>query len=837
MPEAYSLSREFDFVRLDGLRRSTGRPAHEWDIYIIKELVDNALDADETVWRQQPDQSPDISVQIEYISVPEPASQQLFVQVQNQTLFPINKIEEIFATQRYTSRKAFFKGLTRGALGNALKTLLGIPYALRNNAAGDWSPGLKPMSILCDGVEYLPRYMIDSTSQSIQFECSSKTGKNTSGTIINVGLDTFVQELPRKLADIEHLAHQYHLCNPHAHFHWTVEMNGDEWRQEFEANANWVDKFRGTAPVQWYSLSAFQNLLGAMYREETNESREHLTLERIHSRFAQSSVELSEHTLQTVAETFGSETLTIRDIESSEVNKLYRVLLHHSPRFTSTELGKVGQQHINDVLGQVLSLDSEVFYDAVTDSGDNPDVPFVIEAAVARLTDGTRQMWTAMNFTPTYGDPVRSRLLRGPVQPEEQVLGLRGLLDAYGIGEDTPIVLFLHIICPNIEHNEFSKTEINHLPFKNALGTVLGKVLQSFRQATEEAELRLEQTVFQTLEEILNELGQHERFVFDQLLERLRVKLREEKNLGEWLETPDATSRLRAYITTYQSRNTTLLQRVARSMSGSISLPLHPDRHLTVLAEHFTQHLTVYHHINKVLYVQGRELEPVVIENNWLCRMDMALLHNPSTPDELRIVFQQCVNNTQLPIVVLHNGDDPGTRLIKQIHAWLDELHLDTHRIVDIGLTTNAHSGDTNVRRLTEMMPNELELWLLKHLGVFGISAKSLPSDSDIRRDIVQKFEHMLRSHVWEGMSHHLGFVQLLDSFDQQFRLSEAMQSQRLDERLKATLCNEACTRSYAAVLDEIVETFFASWMRQRNNDVQDLIEEHLKHLPDKGRA
>ena len=34
--------------------------------------------------------------------------------------------------------------------------------ALRNRVAGDWSPDLKPLSILCNETEYLPRYVVDS---------------------------------------------------------------------------------------------------------------------------------------------------------------------------------------------------------------------------------------------------------------------------------------------------------------------------------------------------------------------------------------------------------------------------------------------------------------------------------------------------------------------------------------------------------------------------------------------------------------------------------------------------------------------------------------------------
>jgi len=194
---------------------------------------------------------------MEYITVPERWSQQLFVQVSNRTKFPVEQIENIFATQWYTSRKAFIKGLTRGALGNALKTLLGIPYALRNRVADDWKPDLKPLSILYNGTEHLLRYMVDSTSQTISLKYETKKDRVIEGTVISVGVDYFVQEIPRTLVEIKLLAEQYHLCNPHSQFHWTVEIGDQEWKKEYTPEPDWTSKFRGIAPVHWYSLTAF----------------------------------------------------------------------------------------------------------------------------------------------------------------------------------------------------------------------------------------------------------------------------------------------------------------------------------------------------------------------------------------------------------------------------------------------------------------------------------------------------------------------------------------------------------------------------------------------------
>jgi len=838
MPEVFSFSREFDFVRLDGLRRATGRPPHEWDLYIVKELIDNALDADEALWCNDPAQPPRLCIRMEYIKVPERRSQQLFVQVSNRAAFPVEQMADIFATQWYTSRKAFIKGLTRGALGNALKTLLGIPYALRNRVAGDWSPELKPLSILCNGREYLPRYVVDSTAQTIRFECGTKESKPVEGTVVSVGLDHFEQEMPRTLAQVKRLAEQYHLCNPHAEFHWTVEIEGQEWTMEYAADPDWTEKFRGVAPVQWYSPTAFQDLLGALYRKQCGDGKTgKLSVEVVCRCFAgfdgeTADASQSQPPIATIVEAFGKGSLTAADIEGPSAMRLYRVLCQHSPRFESGRLGCIGPEHVRAVLTRVFPVDGEVFYEITTDAGDDPSVPFVIEAAVARLKDGKRQIWTAINFTPTYGDPFLRRWLRAPIQPDELVLGLRGLLDAYGLRDDTPVVLFLHLICPNIEHSEFSKTEINHLPFKQALGDLLDRLLMALRQAQEDEELRLEQAVFRALDAILGELDPDERFVFDQLLEKLRARLSQDPALAAWLETPDALNRLRAYITSYQSRNAVLTHHVARPAVGMLSIPLHPDRHFSVSAEHVSRDLLAQHHVNKVLYVQVQELEPVVIENGWLCRMDMALLRNPPDLDGLQGALVQCVVGSDLPILILHNADEAGQAMVERMRTWLEEQHLDTGRIIDLGLSVAGEPGDgTQPTRLVEMMPGELAAWLLARFEALGIPAKSLPSDADIRRDIRQQFERLLLGHLWEGMSQQLEVTRLLGDLDRQLHFTEAMISEMLDERLKSRLGQESCAESYAMVLNKVAGEFFEGFMRKHGAKARELVRAHLARV------
>lgn len=827
MPEAFSFNREFDFVRLERLNRTTGRSAHEWDLYIVKELVDNALDADEGQWRSDPQQTPGIKIRLEY------AAKQLFVEVSNRSRFPADLIPEIFATQQYTSRKAFIKGLTRGALGNALKTLLGIPYALRNRVASDWSPDQKPLSIICGNTEYLPAYRVDTTQQTIQFECQKKPHKLTEGTTIRIALDYFEQEKPRTLAEVQRLAQQYHLCNPHVEFDWAVEVGEEEWSVHYEANSSWLSRFRGVAPIQWYSLTAFQDLLGALYRKQHGENTPDLSIELIGSYFdGFHSVGSKDEAafIATVVKEFGQSSLKVEEFEGLGAKQLYQIMCRLSPASDSLLLGRIGKEHIRAMLTEAVPLDGEMFYDISRDTGKEPDIPFVIEAAIAPLQEGTREIWTAINFTPTYDDPFLRRRLFAPIQPDRAVIGLREFLDAYGIDEETPAIVFLHLVCPNIESGEFSKTEINHLPFKQVMGEVLDRVLRSFNQAREEQELQLEQTIFQMLDKILDSLKENERFVFDQLLEKLRTRLSQEATFAEWLQSPDASERLRTYITRYQSQNAVLTQRVARPAEGVLVLPGHPDRYFSIQAEHVSQDILTQNHVNKILYVQVPALESVIIENGWLCRMDMALLRTAPRMEALQAALIQCVVGSEVPILVLRDGDIQSLAEFEQMRGWLSDRHLDESQIIDLGLGKTDDSGEIPAR-LVGMMPEELSAWVLAQLQVLQIPTKFLPVSMDIRREISQRFEQLLLSYLWEGVSQRLEMSRLLGDLDRQLQFTQAMQTQTIDQQIQGQLYEAEGTQSYGVVLDKAVRQFFEHFLNQHGAEIQELTQTHLQHL------
>jgi len=831
MPEAFSFNREFDFVRLDGLSRVTGRPPHEWDIYVIKELIDNALDADEILWAKNTADFPKIHIKVEYIDLAD-SRRQLIVQVGNRAVFPAELVNNVLDPGWYTSRKAFLKNLTRGSLGNALKTLLGIPYVLRQRTAGDFMPELKPLSIQCGNKEYKPRFVIDSASQEIKLVVETTQIGEISGTLIRVGIDHYGQEIPRRLEHLQQLAEQYHWCNPHAEFQWVIEIDGIVWKTSYLNNPKWNNKYQGIAPPHWYTPTSFQDLLNALYRKQFGDKKNNsLAVADILVAIGKDKIKDQRLLESILADEFKKNSLNLQDIEADS-DKLYDIVCANSDKFDSANLGLIGEHHLHICLSEKVDVEDSMLYMCVQDNGRDLNVPFVLEICAAKFKKGKRQIWTAMNFTPTYGDPFFRRLLDAPIRPEEPVIGLRGFMDAYGFTEDVPVMLYLHLICPTVEHAEYSKTEINHLPFKEVLASALDQILNQLIQAGQEKESAIEQTIYQALDKILEGLKPDERFVPDQLLEKLRIRLNQESELNAWLDAPGVIERLRAYIAKYQTIKP-VITHWARS-SNEVTVPLHPDKYFSIPAEQVNSDLIKAYHVNKIIYVNSREIEPVVIENGWLCEMDMALLRNPSNPADLESVIVHCLSSGTHPLLILHNADDSGKDVVNQIRGFFEKRKMPSSRIVDLGLIVeNNQVNASQPNRLVQFMPSELARWITVRLVELGIPIKVLPTDADIHKDIKRQFEHLLLSHFWDGMSHHLQVASLLNEIDQAFDIAYMMQENKLDQQLQEKMLSNSCKDSYETSTKELIKQFYMDFMSKHEGSLHSIVQSHLKkYLP-----
>src|SRR6516165_7103265 len=119
---AFKTSRLAEFVGQRELTAQTGHHPQDWPLVILKELVDNALDECEEA-KIPPEVSVNVSTERGEITVSD----------NGRGLPPDTLVDILDYSSRTSSREAYVSP-TRGAQGNALKTLLPMPHALHGTS-------------------------------------------------------------------------------------------------------------------------------------------------------------------------------------------------------------------------------------------------------------------------------------------------------------------------------------------------------------------------------------------------------------------------------------------------------------------------------------------------------------------------------------------------------------------------------------------------------------------------------------------------------------------------------------------------------------------------------
>jgi DNA topoisomerase VI subunit B len=116
----FKTSRLLDFVGKRELTAQIGHESDMWSLVILKELVDNALDAAE-----EAEIAPKIKIEVST----EPGNAMITV-TDNGPGIAAETITDILDYSTRTSSREAYCSPTRGAQGNALKTIIAMPYAL-----------------------------------------------------------------------------------------------------------------------------------------------------------------------------------------------------------------------------------------------------------------------------------------------------------------------------------------------------------------------------------------------------------------------------------------------------------------------------------------------------------------------------------------------------------------------------------------------------------------------------------------------------------------------------------------------------------------------------------
>ena len=223
----FKVSRLMEFCTRRELVNQTGHDVYEWALVVQKELLDNALDAAE-----EAEIAPAVTIAVNGRSI---------VIQDNGPGIPAKTIEGILDYSiRVSSREAYVSP-TRGAQGNALKTILPMAYVLEerhgDNAAGE-------TIIEAAGVAHHIRFSVDHIRQEPRIEHARAPSTVVYGTRITVELpllwDRCYDEydlLDGNRDRFLELAESYAWLNPHLTLN--VSWNGEQVIDIKASNPAW----------------------------------------------------------------------------------------------------------------------------------------------------------------------------------------------------------------------------------------------------------------------------------------------------------------------------------------------------------------------------------------------------------------------------------------------------------------------------------------------------------------------------------------------------------------------------------------------------------------------
>lgn len=460
--------RSYDYLTLRGLSTITGNRAEELDICLLKELVDNALDALEELDPKGGD--------VDIVFTTEDEMMQIKV-TDNGPGLDLDKLSKITDFNRFYSSKYFFKIPKRGALGNAFKVLLGSHYAIASEM------GQEPMKhpIQVRSQDMLHSIGISLDSQEVAARISS-VSEPFLGTEVAVNLHVFDEFWGWNQIYID-MVMGYALFNPQTSFKLELihpQANEGSLVREFPAVGNPVNQFRGKPSIHWLSLSEFRELVNALENESIIRGGEQL-IDRLVERIKGfSSPDKRAQVLDSVGLDKHAPLSNLQDDDKLLV-QLFKSLLENSARPKPNILTRIGEKQMLDRLEEVYGEPVGYKYKHVKGDAGTGDVslPYLIEVMVVVIKSRIfeeRKVIVGINRSPCLANPFSRTLLKWKKGKEEaEIHGLYGMLDKCHVKEEDPVLVIIHLSSPSVSYINYGKTEIDTKPFAYDLADTLYK--------------------------------------------------------------------------------------------------------------------------------------------------------------------------------------------------------------------------------------------------------------------------------------------------------------------------------------------------------------------------
>jgi DNA topoisomerase VI subunit B len=462
---AFTTSRLLEFFSEKELSMQIGHGRELWPAAILKELIDNALDAAETAG---------VAPQVKVVISDD------FLQVDdNGPGIPEIVLRRSLDYVVRISDKAHYVSPTRGQLGNALKCVYAVPFVL------DGEKGR--VEVESNGVHHTINVTLDRIGQRPVVEHRQEPCAVKNGTVVRVHWPEQASsknededcDFYRDPFQARRLLIGYSDFNPHASLILLNLEQGSESVVYDPTSPSW-SKWRPHDPTSphWYDEERLRSLIAAYIAQEQAGGKV-LSVRDFLAEFSGLSSTIKRKEVleySGLAGAFLHDLVSGNDVDSGAVKRLLAAMQQESRPIKPQALGVLGRDHLARCLHEHGADPESVHHKAVLDTTED-GLPFVLEVAFGVAEEDTgsgREIVTGLNWAPTLQPPL---------------LGLAYLLGEARVDEDDPVTVLFHLACPRLNFTDRGKTHLN-LPDEilDALKKCVGSVTRRWTDAKRHAD-------------------------------------------------------------------------------------------------------------------------------------------------------------------------------------------------------------------------------------------------------------------------------------------------------------------------------------------------------------
>jgi DNA topoisomerase VI subunit B len=428
-------SRLLDFFSEQELTAQTGHAKRNWPLVLAKELLDNAIDAAEDAGI-----APRIAVKVDKEGV---------TVTDNGPGLPADTVDGVLDFAVRVSSREHYASPTRGAQGNALKTIIAMPFVI------DGKTGR--VDITANGVRHEIRVAVDRIKQEPKIEHQRHKDRFVrKGTSVKAYCSDSPCSILRAARDrFLQIADDFSWLNPHLSL--TLDWFGER-RVVMATTPSWK-KWLPSDPTSAHWYTSLERLVAGYISDDESKGRNR-TIREFVGEFdgltgsAKQKIVLERTGL---ARTALSALRKGDGLDGVKVAALLDAMKASTRPIKPAALGVIGKEHLAKRF-RILGCEMESFA-YWKECGEKDGVPWLIEAAFAATTAafdqgvdaGRRRIITGVNWSPA----VSANQFR-----ELGHESLDSILQEQRAGREEPVVFLLHLACPRVTYTDRGKSAV-----------------------------------------------------------------------------------------------------------------------------------------------------------------------------------------------------------------------------------------------------------------------------------------------------------------------------------------------------------------------------------------